>query len=151
MEPQSNKNLIIGVIIIIALAIAAGVYYSWPKPSPEPVSTTGTTEQQAIDTATQSILVKHSYANGIHTYTGSVQVPSPCYEITAKAIVLQSFPEQVHITIYTIPPAQDSVCEKMIRDKQFTVSYKASETTLAENGQITLDGKSILFIVGGKD
>ena len=155
MEPQKNTSLIIGVIVVIVLAISAGVYYSWPKSGPslpdEVMQNVRTPAQIAIDNAAKSILVRHRYVDGVHTYTGVVEVPTPCHSVAAEGLVLQSFPEKVQIILSTIPPAPGTVCAQVITEKPFSVSYKASATTAGDNLSATLDGKTVLFILGGKD
>lgn len=151
MEPQTNKGLIVGIIIVVVLAVATGVYYSWPKEARQDEEAIVTEEQDAIDSAVQSILVQHTYENGEHIYRGVLDVPTPCHEIATDVRVLESFPEKVRIALSIVPPAPDVVCAQVVTSKSFEVRYKASETALAGNGDVTLDGKTVLFLTGGKD
>ncbi len=152
MEPQTNKGVIVGIIVIIVLAIAAGIYYSWPKTQAQQTETlVPTPQQQIIDSAEKSLLVHHRYQNGEHIYNGVVEVPTPCHQVKAEAFVEHTFPEHASIALTTVQPRTGSGCAQVVTEKTFSVRYRASETTAGENISITLDGKPVLFLTGEKD
>ena len=81
---------------------------------------------------TDKVTVKTTYENGVLKYSGSVQVPTPCYTLEVKASVLESFPEQVQIKLNVNELAVDdlenvNVCAQVVTEKEFSGEVQVSE------------------------
>lgn len=98
--------------------------------------------EEPVDRVTTKISVEHSFSLGVHTYTGIIQVPTPCHEIFGEAIVKESYPEQVDIKLETRESGE--VCIQVIAEKRFKVSFQASERPIVK---AFLNGSPVLFIV----
>ena len=93
-----------------------------------------------------TITARYTYENGIHTYKGFIDVPSPCYELTHEVIILESFPEQVHINFTSEIPQgkENSICAQVITPKEFEVSFQASQEATV---RATLNGAIMDLVV----
>ena len=87
------------------------------------------------------VSVRLENKNGVLKYTGSVQVPNPCYEVKDEATLAESFPEQVQIRLTT---SSDSTtrfeCAQVITEKKFSGELKVSSKATVS---IYLNGEKI--------
>lgn len=60
-------------------------------------------------------------------YTIVGQLPNPCYTVSTNAIVAESYPEQVSITVNVQPPDADVICAQVIQKYEYTGEFQASE------------------------
>ena len=90
----------------------------------------------------EKIKTAHVFANGMHTFTGEINLPTPCHVLTHKVIVAQSFPEKV--TIAFEKRNEIGSCIQMITPEPFVVSFEASSEAIIK---ITLDGENLPFEV----
>jgi hypothetical protein len=60
-------------------------------------------------------------------YTIVGQLPNPCYTVSTNAIVAESYPEQVSITVNVQPPDADVICAQVIQEYEYTGEFQASE------------------------
>lgn len=72
-----------------------------------------------------SIVVQKEFNNGVHKISGIITLPDPCYEIESEVVVMESFPEQVRITLTT--PRKEGFCAQVLTDKAFEVTFQASD------------------------
>lgn len=133
--PQPNNSKTVS-LLVVALIVALGVIVAllFPRVTEEansPISHVSTT-----------VPVAHQYKNGIHTYVGEVESPTPCYVVTGEAIVRESYPEQVDIRIETQNSGE--ICTQVITLKKFRVSFHASDKAVI---RAFLNGVPVLFKV----
>jgi len=76
---------------------------------------------------TEVRILNHLYKDGIHTYTGSITVPSPCHALEHTAFVAESFPEQIRVDLTVKDPEPSTVCVQTLHEVAFTVEAQASE------------------------
>lgn len=72
--------------------------------------------------------------NNKWTYTVAGTLPTPCYDVTTDAVVMESYPEQVKVTVKTQEQSDGYVCATVIKDYSYTGTFNASK-----NAKITLD------------
>lgn len=116
-----NKGVIWGIIIVLFLVVAGT--WGWVKfhnPS-EPVPEVKGEETENIP----DITAKHQFKNGSHIVAGEVNLPTPCYALDTKAVVLESLPEQV--TLEFTATTQGEVCAQVLTTERFKIDFKASE------------------------
>ena len=76
------------------------------------------------------VSLKTSFKNGVLTYSGTVQVPTACYNIRGETVVLESYPEQVQIRLTTEelkPGPTMGVCAQVATTKEVSGELKVSE------------------------
>jgi len=97
----------------------------------------------------QAALVSYSFNNGVHTYTGTIQAPTPCHTVTYEVQLSEEAPitPTIHFTIHN--PTLDQVCTQVITEIPFTVEFEAPENSA--QAQATLGGKPFFLIIGGKE
>lgn len=72
-------------------------------------------------------VLKHQFSNGVHTYSGSMTLPTPCHTLEHTYLVAESFPEQISIEFSVNAPDPDVMCIQVVQDAEFTVEVQASE------------------------
>ncbi len=88
------------------------------------------------------IRVAHVFADGMHTFTGEINLPTPCHILSHKIIIAESYPEQV--TIAFDVKSEVDACVQMVTPELFVSSFEASEEA---DIMITINGENILFEV----
>lgn len=104
---------------------------------------TGGDTKTIVDT--DQITVKTQYKNGTLKYSGTVQLPSPCYNLRDETAVLESFPEQVQIRLViteleTKTPGNIGLCAQVITEKEFSGEVKVSKEAVVS---VFLDGEKV--------
>ncbi len=117
-----NKTLLTVILVVI---IIIGVVM-WQRSGDSTLGEDNGVPQPGEYVAPSTIDLTHQYRNGVHTYAGSLMMPTPCYDITTDAIVAESFPEQVTVSISVTGPSAGEVCAQVLTEKDFTVSFSAS-------------------------
>jgi hypothetical protein len=86
---------------------------------------------QEVDAASSSlpyaavIDAKQYYIDGLHTFVGIIDMPTPCDLLTTQARVLESFPEQVIIEFTVVNNAES--CVQVVTPQRFKVDATASK------------------------
>ncbi len=88
------------------------------------------------------IKVAHIFMDGIHTFTGEINLPTPCHTLTHKIVIAESYPEQV-TAVFEMKSETDT-CVQMVMPEPFVVSFEASEEA---DFRITLNDKDVPFEV----
>lgn len=113
------------IAIIGIVAIAGALLYAAKQNTPQEQTPREEAQRQETITPTQTINVKHQYKNGEHIFAGTVDTPTPCYDI--EAVVLPGDVPEIHIT--TRQQEGVEMCAQVITEKPFKVSHAASEST----------------------
>jgi len=95
-------------------------------------------DQKLVDS--QKVSLKTNFKNGLLTYSGSVQAPSPCHELEKEVAVAESFPEQVQISLQLKEPKPGTICAQVVTEKEFSGELKVSEQARIS---IYLNGKKV--------
>jgi hypothetical protein len=92
-------------------------------------STSSSKAKTKINIKTNDITFTSTYENGVVKYSGTVTVPSPCYEVKQDAVVAESFPEQVSIKIKTelVKEVIPASCIQVVTQKPFSGESEVSE------------------------
>lgn len=78
----------------------------------------------------------HFFADGKHTVVGDIMMQTPCDLLQSDAVVRESSPEQVGITLTTVNNAD--VCAQVLTLQRFRVDFTASKEAQIS---ATLNGK----------
>lgn len=90
----------------------------------------GTTTKTLV--STDQVTVKTTYENGTLKYSGTVNLPSPCFELKTELNVLETFPEQVQIRLTTVNTAGPTqFCTQVINPEEFSGEVKVSKDATA--------------------
>lgn len=112
---------ILSIAIVLIIIVLAFVVFSERN---HPESDADLLAGHSI-TAPEELSIKTSFADGIHSYSGMLTLPDPCYEIETEALVAESFPEQVRVNITTY--RREEICAQVLADKTFEGTFQASE------------------------
>ena len=120
--------LVAGIIAIIVLLFTRG----------------SETSSVIVDDAVSvgKIRVAHIFMDGMHTFTGEINLPTPCHALQHKVVIAESYPEQV-TAVFEMKSEVDT-CIQMIMPEPFVVSFEASKEA---DFRITLNDKNIPFEV----
>ncbi|MEX0933523.1 MAG: hypothetical protein WDZ74_02085, partial [Candidatus Paceibacterota bacterium] len=91
-----------------------------------------------------------THNNGTYTINGDLTQPNPCYRLGYLPIVRHDGVDYVELRFTTIPPQSGTVCAQVVRNVQFTKTFKATPDAKI---RVTLDGREIpfRFVDGGSD
>lgn len=139
-----NRVYAIGAGILFVVAVIFGVYsYRYAKqtrpddmrpglekpiPMPpvlEPGQPVTVTPGEPTPQPAQTLYASHIYNNGVHTVSGTIQMPTPCHELKIDSRIMESYPEQVVLDFTTVDTG--AICVQVIADKPWSVEFKASE------------------------
>ncbi len=134
MDIQSlpfNYRVIGGAIALVVIVVLLLFLFLWRG-----------TEEPTPSVITTHVNVGHQFKDGVHTYTGSVEAPTPCYAVAGAAVVKESYPEQVDIKLEMRDTG--GVCAQVITAKTFKVSFEASERPVVRG---FINGTPVLLVV----
>ena len=130
---MNKKGLIFlaGIVVVIFLLFIGGK--DEPRDSDIIIDNTNLTEK---------IKIAHVFADGMHTLTGEINLPTPCHTLQQEVFIAELYPEQVTIVFET--NSEVDSCVQMITPEPFVVSFVASKEA---DFSITLNDKDIPFEV----
>ena len=93
------------------------------------------------DNGRSIIFAEHDFKNGVHTYKGRLDLPTPCHFISHEIFIAESYPEQVSIDLFINPPFDPEVsCVQVIKIATFEMVFSAHKDASIE---LKLDGVSV--------
>jgi len=127
---MNKKNWIILVLLIFALLIGV-IFHNMYKANK--LDQQAVDRQQAIEDVLQhsniTINTKHQYRDGVHTFLGTFETPTPCYSYNTKVLEKDGFKEIAISYQETHDETGEAViCAQVITERQFKVSFEGSET-----------------------
>lgn len=130
----------LAALMVAGLALVLWMYFLNTSPSLKDATTFLPSE---------SVTVRHQYAEGEHRYSGSINVPTSCYSLMSQAIVY-SEPDPDEVILNLTTPVIEAECEQKVTLKMFLITFKADANALVA---ATLNGSNILLdtIEVGKD
>jgi hypothetical protein len=134
---STPKLLLLAVLLIVLLLFLsplsqvdfASIYFNQKdaeENNPE-------TQVPPNDSISPIIFAEKTFKDGIHTYTGQIELPTPCHSLE-RDISIAGFAEEevVKVNFSIIPPEEGILCAQVIAVRDFEVSFQASE-----NAEIT--------------
>jgi len=127
-----NMRTILGVVVVAIIIL--GGYFFWPSQKTqdaEPV-----VDDTVVVGDEAGVEVMHTFEDGVHTISGEVTLPNPCYELQEDVAVAESFPEQVFIELTGV--ATDGICIQVTDTRPFSIDVEVDEQasfTLSINGE----------------
>lgn len=91
------------------------------------------------------IILSHTYdaTESLHRYRGVLSLPSECYEVEEETFVMESFPEQIAITLLINQSAAD--CPFTAVEREFIAEAQASEQ--ATLTRLTVNGEQVNVVI----
>jgi len=124
---KKGITLIIGLVVIVTLFFVRGA-------DKTPI----VIEDESASIG--KIKVVHTFVDGIHSFNGEINLPTPCHILQNKIEIKGSQPEQVTIAFET--KSDVDTCVQMVISEPFLVSFEASKEAEV---QITLNDKNVPF------
>lgn len=152
MNEANNKTIpavVIGIVVLVLIVLGLVVWNRVSTNEPKVIEDVAGEIVEDITLGQNAVLVTHSFADGVHTYVGSLQVPNPCYTLTHEVEVSTEKPIKATVHFVIHPPAVDQVCTQVISDIPFTVQFEAPESSAQADA--TLNGRPFFIIIGGKE
>lgn len=111
------------IVLVIILVAAAALYMGKKGATPEPTPRDEAVQEEEQRPA-QTINVKHQYKDGLHTFVGVIDTPTPCYDV--QAVVLPGDSPEIKITTVQ---TEAEICAQVITSQEFRVQHQAPEDT----------------------
>lgn len=127
-----KRIIIIAALIIVLLVIA---FISQTLPSKEAEAPVLNQEEEMSD-FTEPLTVKYQYKDGMHTFVGDIELPTPCYAYNVS--IEDTNDENVkNLMIEYQEDENAEMCTQVVTNANFRVSYEGTENLdfkLFENG-----------------
>ena len=138
--PSGNKKntaLVVGAIVVVLIAL--GLYFSLTSENTDsPTDQTADDQYAPSDEYVQTINVKHQYKNGVHTYAGEIDLPTPCHALAYNVVKDTSIANAFSLVFSAT--SSSTVCAQVITSKAFKLGFEGpSDATVTA----TLNGKKI--------
>lgn len=119
MKTMKKKNILIATIILVVMLAGSLLTYLYLQN--KNTKTSGSTQNN-------NFTLTYAYqGNNTWTYTVNGTLPTPCYDVSADAVIAESYPEQVTIQVKTKEQSDGYVCATVIKDFNYTGTFNASE------------------------
>lgn len=139
---MSNTAAIALVILIIALVV--GFLWLVPFGNPEE-EVLRVEEEKEVFEVPNSISADHFFADGVHTYSGKMDVPTPCHSIEYSVYVSD---DGSVARINFLTNSSDDLCAQVITKKIFSVSLEANEDAFVS---AAINGKNVILDIKEKE
>lgn len=123
---MDRRTIILIVVIFILLIIGMFTFTSLMKKEVAVKVPTDVVVGEVVPYPNiKRIEAKHYFIDGLHTFVGEIEMPTPCDLIDVNSMVRESFPEQVQIDFTVINNSQE--CVDVITAQRFLVEARASK------------------------
>lgn len=123
---MSKKTWTITVVIILAAMTSVAIYSNYKANN---IDNGNTEREDAIEETylrpEVTINAKHQYKDGVHTYIGTFETPTPCHTYNAEV----NLGENGYVIDITHEPSEDELCAQVLTERMFRVSFEADEET----------------------
>ena len=113
------KSLSLAVLLIVIVAV---MLWFIPLETDIPQDGVG-----GDDMPRGSLSVIHSYADGVHTYSGGIAKPTPCHILTSD-ITIDDSSVSPFVTLDFSLKDSGEICIQVISEEQFSLSIRGPET-----------------------
>ncbi len=125
-----DKRSIILVLAFLALVVVGMFTYAYLKRAEisNPISPAPVTSSSDVGTPYKDVTrieAKHFFKDGLHTFVGQIELPTPCDLLETGSVVRESMPEQVELQFSVINNAES--CAQIITAQRFLITAEASE------------------------
>lgn len=136
-----DKRSIILVVSLFILIVVGMFVFAYLKKTEIVEAPVVVVEEQTVPyPQITRIDAKQYYKDGVHTFVGEIEMPTPCDLLQATSAVRESFPEQIILNFTVINTAE--MCAQTITLQRFSVTAAASaEATV----QATFMGRSVVL------
>lgn len=114
--------LIVSVFLLIVVGMFVYAYLKRSEITP-PVVDVPVAEVVPYADITR-IDAKHFYIDGVHTFVGQIELPTPCDLLEVESVVAESYPEQLSLNFSVINNSQN--CAQIVTAQRFKVDAAAS-------------------------
>ncbi len=140
----TNTYAKVGVGVFVLLAFVLFGYIFMQGRSATPLVDVETDEQAAVENTPSEnkepiITAAHEYEDGVHTFAGSIDLPTPCHRLTNEVVVED---DEVTVVFTITEPGSDELCAQVITPTPFVVTAEAPEEATVS---ATLDGEGVVF------
>ena len=124
---RAGGIVLFGIAVLVIIWVLLSLM---PKVASAPQtagSTTGTTAALPAQKPVE-LLVHHSAKGSMHTYEGSIDLPTPCTEISASTSV--SYAATSTVTLALVTSAPQGACAEVVTPQKFTTSVTSKVTPI---------------------
>lgn len=136
---------LLALILFVALPFIgfwAGMKYQEAISSIEPdtnyIKTPTGQEKLKIDN--EQLSLKVFFQDNKLKFSGTVQMPTPCHNLTTESMIAESYPEKVSLYLNAVEPRSGDVCAEVVTPKEFSGEIQASEESSI---RVIFNGKEV--------
>ena len=123
------KRPLICIIVIVLLLLLICIYLTKGTCIvPQEVQNSDIQEDYKVVLTESNFKLESEYiSENDWEYTVTGELPNPCYNATVDAMVAESYPEQVTITVTIEDPDPEVICAQVIQEFTYEGTFSASE------------------------
>ena len=130
-------------LIVLLIIVIAGSWYVYsdnvePRQYTDPAVKTNNQNSQEFTYANDTLDITFSYDNNAYKYTGIVQKPTPCHEVSTEVVIRESYPEQVDLNVDI--DNTDQICAQVIEEEEISGEIPVSKDATI---QVYLNGELV--------
>ena len=116
--------LVVSFFLLIVIGMFAFAYLKRTEITSVPVAETPVQEEKLPYPGITRIDAKHYFIDGVHTFAGQIDLPTPCDLLEAETVVRESYPEQITIALNVINNSE--TCTQVVTTQRFMATATAS-------------------------
>jgi hypothetical protein len=121
--------LAVGIFIFIVVGMFSFAYLKRTEQTfPTPTENVVPSSTAPVPYGIERVEAKHYYIDGVHTFAGIIDMPTPCDLLVSDVIVRESSPEQIELAFSVVNNAES--CVQVITPQRFKVSASASKDAI---------------------
>ena len=123
------KRPLICIIVIVLLLLLICIYLTKGTCIvPQEVQNSDIQEDYKVVLTESNFKLESEYiSENSWEYTVTGELPNPCYNASVDAMVAESYPEQVTITVTVEQPDPEVMCAQVIQEFTYEGTFSASE------------------------
>lgn len=133
-----NKKIWTIIIVLIFIGLISVIIFNNSKT--EKIDNSNKEREEAINELVKkpeiTLITKHQYKDGVHTYIGEFETPTPCYSYNAE---IKESGDQKVIELTYSPEENSETCIQVVDTKTFNISYEGpadDEVIATLNGEV---------------
>ncbi|MDC1205668.1 hypothetical protein N8083_02360 [Candidatus Pacebacteria bacterium] len=124
---MNQKAVVMTIILFVLIIVGMFTFAYLKKTEQQPISPDVSNKQVQEDRYSNITRIEgvHFFIDGVHTVVGEIPMPTPCDLLESKALIAESYPEQITLDFSVINNAE--FCVQQITSARFKIVASASE------------------------
>lgn len=122
MYMDSKRAGTIALFGVILLAVLWGLLSFMPEVVPNENTSDSAS---ALENSMREVDVQYSAKNSMHTFSGVIDLPTPCHVLNSTTSVIYSEPAVVSVALTIVPPTETEICAQVVTPQEFSTTISS--------------------------